>query len=96
MAKAIWNGVILAESDKYERVEGNVYFPPESVKKEYLHDSGNDYECPWKGHADYYDIIIADKVNSDTAWSYPDPKPAARQIKEHIAFERSKGIRIEM
>ena len=58
MAKAIWSGVILAESDKYEMLEGNVYFPPESAKKEYLHDSGTDYECPWKGHADYYDIVI--------------------------------------
>jgi len=81
MAKATWNGVVLAESDKYEIVEGNVYFP---------------YECPWKGHADYYDIIIADKVNSDAAWSYPNPKPAAKQIKEHVAFERSMGVKIEM
>ena len=94
MAKATWNGVVLAESDKYEIVEGNVYFPAESVKKEYLHDSGTDYECPWKGHADYYDIIIVDKVNSDAAWSYP--KPAAKQIKEHVAFERSMGVKIEM
>jgi len=52
MAKAIWNGTVLAESDDYETVEGNVYFPPESVKKEYLKDSGKDYECPWKGHAE--------------------------------------------
>ena len=95
MPKAIWNGAILAESDKYEMVEGNVYFPPESVKKEYLYDRGTDYECPWKGHADYYDIIAADEVNSDAAWSYPDPKPAAKQIKEHVAFERRKGVQIE-
>jgi uncharacterized protein (DUF427 family) len=78
MAKAMWGGVVLAESDKYETVEGNVYFPPESVTKEYLHDSGTDYECPWKGHADYYNIIVGDNVNSDAAWSYPDPKPAAK------------------
>jgi len=95
MAKAIWNGVILAESDKYKVVEGNAYFPPESVKKEYLRDSGTDYECPWKGHADYFDIVVADKVNRDAAWSYPDPKPAAKQIKEHVAFERGKRVKVE-
>ena len=95
MAKAIWNGVILAESDEYVMVEGNVYFPPESVKKQYLHDSGNDYECPWKGHADYYNIRIADNVNNNAAWSYPDPKPAASQIKEHVAFDSGKGVKVE-
>jgi uncharacterized protein (DUF427 family) len=96
MAKAIWKGTVLAESDDYKMVEGNVYFPPESVKNEYLQDSGTDYECPWKGHADYYNIIVGDKVNVDAAWSYPDPKPAARQIKEHLAFDRGKGVLIEM
>ena len=95
MAKVTWNGAVLAESDKYEVVEGNAYFPGESVKKEYLKDNGNDYECPWKGHADYFDIIIGDKVNSNAAWSYPDPKPAARQIKGHLAFDQSKGVQIE-
>ena len=63
MAKAIWNGTILAESDDYKIVEGNVYFPPESVENEYLHDSGTDYECPWKGHADYYNIIVNPKYS---------------------------------
>jgi len=92
MAKAIWNGVILAESDKYEMVEGNVYFPSESVKKEYLHDSGIDYECPWKGHADYYDIFVSEKVNKDAAWYYPAPKEAARQITGHVAFWR--GVQV--
>jgi uncharacterized protein (DUF427 family) len=95
MAKAIWNGTVLAESDDYETVEGNVYFPPESVKKEYIQDSGKDYECPWKGHADYYNIVVGDKVNADAAWSYPDPKPAAKQIKKHVAFDRGKGVSIE-
>ena len=96
MAKAIWNGTVLAESDDYKMVEGNVYFPPGSVKNEYLKDSGTDYERPWKGHADYYNIVVGDKVNADAAWSYPDPKPAARQIKEHLAFDRGKGALIEM
>ncbi len=96
MARAIWNGVVIAESDKYELVEGNAYFPPQSVKTEYLRDSGTDSECPWKGRADYYDIVVADKINRDAAWSYPDPKPAAKQIREHVAFERRKGIQIEL
>ncbi|MDP2720147.1 MAG: DUF427 domain-containing protein [Dehalococcoidia bacterium] len=96
MAKAIWNGVILAESNKYEMVEGNVYFPAESLKKGYLHDNEFAYECAWKGHAEYFDIIIGDKVNNNAAWSYPDPKPAAKRIKGHVAFERSKGVQVEV
>lgn len=76
-------------------MEGDVDCPPESVKKEYLDDRGTDYECPWKGHADCYDIIVGDRVNSDAASSYPDSKRAARQIKEHGAFERSAGMKIE-
>ena len=94
MAKAIWNGAVLAESDKYEIVEGNIYFPPDSIKEKYFIDSETDYECPWKGHADYYDIAVNDKVNKDAAWYYPMPKPAAKQIKGHVAFDESKGIRI--
>ena len=96
MAKAIWNGVTLAESEKYEMVEGNVYFPPESVKKEYLRESNTDYECPWKGHADFYDIVVGNNVNKDAAWFYPEPKPAAKQIKEHVAFDGEKGVRVEV
>jgi len=95
MAKATWNGAVLAESDKYEVVEGNVYFPPESIKKEHFQDSKTDYECPWKGHADYYDIVVGDKVNKDAAWYYPDPKPAAGNIKGHVAFDEVKGVEIE-
>lgn len=95
MAEGIWNGGVLAASDKYEMIEGNVYFPSESVKNKYLHDRGTDYECPWKGHADYYDVIVGDRINSDAAWSYPDPKPATRQIKDHVAFERRKGVQIQ-
>ena len=96
MAKASWDGIVIAESDKYEFLEGNVYFPPESVKTEYLKDVGTDYECPWKGHSDYYDIVIGDKVNSDAAWSYPNPKPAANQIKGYFAFETSKGVHVDV
>ena len=95
MAKAEWNGVILAESDHYKAVEGNVYFPPDSVQKEYLRDSDTDYECPWKGHADYFDIVVWGKVNRDAAWHYPDPKPVVKEIKGYIAFDQTKGIDIE-
>ena len=95
MAKAIWNEVVLAENDKYEIVEGNIYFPPEAIDKRYFIESNTEYECPWKGHADYYDIVVGDKVNKDAAWYYPDPKPAARQIKGHIAFDTRKGVRID-
>ena len=95
MAKAEWNDVILAESDNYKVVEGHVYFPPNSVDKEYLRNSDTDYECPWKGHADYYDIMVEGKVNRDAAWYYPDPKPVALEIKGYIAFDRTKNIQIE-
>jgi uncharacterized protein (DUF427 family) len=95
MAKAIWNDAVIAEGEQYEMVEGNVYFQPGSVKKQYLRESDTDYECPWKGHADYYDIVVGDKVNKDAAWYYPDPKPAAKQIKGHVAFDRGKGVRVE-
>ena len=95
MAKAVWEGTVLAESDRYESLEGSVYFPPESIKKQYFQDSNTEYECPWKGHANYYDIVIGGKVNKDAAWYYPSPKPAAKQIKGHLAFDRGKGIEVE-
>jgi uncharacterized protein (DUF427 family) len=94
MPKAMWSGAVLAESDKYEMVEGNVYFPPESVKKDYFRDSDTDSECPWKGHADYYDVVVGDSTNKDAAWYYPSPKPTAKQIKGYVAFDRSKGVEI--
>jgi len=95
MAKAVWEGTVLAESDRYETLEGNIYFPPESIKRQYFKDSDTDYECPWKGHADYYDIVVGGKVNKDAAWYYPSPKPAAKQIKGHVAFDGGKGIKVE-
>ena len=94
MAKAVWNGVVLAEGENIKKVEGNVYFPPESVNREYFRDSDTDYECPWKGHADYYDIVVNDEVNKDAAWHYPAPKPAAKKITGHVAFDRSKGVQV--
>ncbi len=98
MAKATWNGVVLAESDKYEMVEGNVYFPPESVKGEYLTEGDRQYTCPWKGETRYHDIVVEGKINKNAAWSYPEPKEAAKNIKGHVAFERGflgKGVKVE-
>ncbi|UCG70849.1 MAG: DUF427 domain-containing protein [Thermoplasmata archaeon] len=94
MPKAIWNNVVIAESNKYEEVEGNIYFPSESVKKEYLRPSDTHTTCFWKGVASYYNIEVEGKVNKDAAWYYPDPKPAAMNIKDYIAFW--KGVKVEM
>ena len=93
MAKAMWNGKVLAESDHTEVVEGNHYFPPDSVNKEYLSLSDTRSECPWKGTAYYYHVSVDDSVNSDAAWYYPEPKDAAKQIKDHLAFW--KGVEVE-
>lgn len=93
MARAIWNGVVLAESDRYEIVEGNVYFPPETINKRYFHSSTAHTTCPWKGLASYYSIEVDGKVNKDAAWYYPEPKPAARNIQNYVAFWR--GVKVE-
>lgn len=93
MAKAVWNGVVIAESDEVQEVEGNVYFPGNSVKREYLHPSSTTSTCPWKGQARYYTLWVDGQENQDAAWYYPDPKPAARNIKGHIAFWR--GVEVE-
>ncbi|GAC1560464.1 MAG: DUF427 domain-containing protein [Ktedonobacteraceae bacterium] len=93
MAKAIWNGVILAESDKTEVVEGNQYFPANSVKREYFKETSTHTTCPWKGLASYYTIEVNGKQNKDAAWYYPAPKDAAKQIKDHVAFW--KGVEVQ-
>ena len=93
MAKAIWNGVVLAESDNTEVVEGNQYFPADSVKREYFKDTDTHTTCPWKGLASYYTIEVNGKENKDAAWYYPAPKDAAKQIKDHVAFW--KGVEVE-
>jgi uncharacterized protein (DUF427 family) len=93
MAKAIWNGVVLAESDRCEMVEGNHYFPPDAVKREHLKPSNTHTECPWKGTASYYDVEVNGQRNPDAAWFYPEPRAAARQIKDHVAFW--KGVKVE-
>jgi len=93
MPKAKWNGRIIAETDKFETVEGNVYFPPESLKREYFVPSAQTTRCPWKGLAHYYNVVVDGKENKDAAWYYPDPSPAARNIKDHVAFWR--GVAVE-
>jgi uncharacterized protein (DUF427 family) len=93
MPKAIWNGTVLAESDRCETVENNCYFPPDTVKREYLKPSETHTTCPWKGEASYYDVEVGGQVNKDAAWYYPAPKAAAKQIVDHVAFW--KGVTIE-
>ena len=94
MAKASWNGAILAESNKTVVVEGNQYFPPDSVRAEYFRSSRTHTVCPWKGTASYHDVEVNGERNADAAWFYPDPKPAASQIKDYVAFW--KGVRVEL
>ncbi len=86
MAKAIWNGVVLAESDQTEMVEGNHYFPPDSINKEYFTQTNTQSTCPWKGVASYYTLEVNGQMNKDAAWVYSTPKDAAANIKDHIAF----------
>lgn len=93
MAKAIWKGVVLAESDDTVIVEGNHYFPPDSINKSYFQPSSRTSVCPWKGTASYYDIVVEGQVNSAAAWYYPIPKLAAREITNRIAFW--KGVRVD-
>ena len=93
MARAVWNGAVLAESDEVRVVEGNLYFPPDSVDQQYLRDSDTHTRCPWKGLASYYDVVVGDATNSDAGWYYPDASEAARDIQGHVAFWR--GVTIE-
>ena len=93
MAKASWGGKVIAESNATVVVEGNQYFPPEAVKKEVLMHSNHTSICPWKGTAHYYHVAVDGMRNDNAAWYYPEPKPAAAEIKNHIAFW--KGVRVE-
>jgi uncharacterized protein (DUF427 family) len=93
MARATWNGKVIAESEQIEEVEGNVYFPESSLKREYFRPSSTTSTCPWKGQARYMSLLIDGQDNPDAAWYYPDPKPAARKIKGHVAFWR--GVEVE-
>ena len=95
MPKATWNGVTLAEAEEtaVQLVEGNVYFPPETVNREFLKESQTHTVCPWKGTASYYDVVVDGEVNKDAAWVYPVTKPAAEHIAGHVAFW--KGVSVE-
>jgi uncharacterized protein (DUF427 family) len=93
MVKAIWNGVVIAESDQTVVVEGNHYFPPDAVKPEHLQPSGTHTHCGWKGQASYYDVVVDGQTNRDAAWYYPEPLPAAQHIAGRIAFWR--GVKVE-
>ncbi|MEW7984968.1 MAG: DUF427 domain-containing protein [Candidatus Thiodiazotropha sp.] len=84
--KAIWNGGLLAESNRTLIVEGNHYFPPDSLNREYFRNSDTTSLCAWKGMASYYTICIGDKINPDAAWYYPSPSSAAAEIRNHVAF----------
>ena len=92
MVRATWKGHVLAESDATVVVEGNHYFPRSDVRQDLLEDNPATTNCPWKGIASYYDIVVDGETNSGAAWYYADPKPAASQIKDHIAFW--KGVKV--
>ncbi|HEV2110710.1 MAG TPA: DUF427 domain-containing protein [Gammaproteobacteria bacterium] len=91
--KAVWNGKVVAESDKTIVVEGNHYFPPEALHREYFQDSDRHTVCPWKGTASYKDVVVDRKVSTGGAWYYPDPKAAADNIRGYFAFWR--GVTVE-
>jgi uncharacterized protein (DUF427 family) len=93
MPRAIWKDVVVAESPNTEVVEGNHYFPPESIRAEHFRPSDTHTQCGWKGTASYYDLAVGDEVNPSAAWYYPDPLPAAAKIKGYIAFW--KGVKVE-
>ncbi len=86
MVKALFNGTVVAETEDYEVVEGNVYFPPESIKREYFSDSRLQTACPWKGLASYYTVNVDGQEARDVAWYYHAPSDAASNIKDHVAF----------
>jgi len=93
MAKATWNGTLLAESDATIVVEGNHYFPPGTIRREHFRDSATRTVCGWKGTASYYDIVAGDAVNHDAAWYYPTTKDEAKNIEGYVAFWH--GVKVE-
>lgn len=86
MPTASWNGQVIASSDETVMVEGNHYFPPESIGRGYLQPSEKTSVCPWKGTAAYFDVVVDGQVNSGAAWAYPEPKAKAEHIRDHVAF----------
>ena len=90
--KAVWRSKVIAESDDTVVVEGNHYFPPESLRMEHFEPSAATSICPWKGTASYYSVVVDGEENRDAAWYYPDPKPAAVEIKDRVAFWRGVDV----
>jgi len=93
MARAVWKGTVLAESDDFEVVEGNVYFPPSAVRREHFEPSSHTTFCGWKGTASYYDVVVDGERLESAAWYYAEPKKAAKKITDHVAFW--KGVEVE-
>ena len=91
--KAIWNDIVIADSDRTIEIEGNHYFPPNTVDNQYLEESRTHTTCPWKGEASYYHVKVNGKVNLDAAWYYPDPKDAASEIRGYVAFWKGVDIK---
>jgi uncharacterized protein (DUF427 family) len=93
MPRAIWRGKVIAQSDDFETVEGNVYFPASALVKEHFRPSDHTSVCPWKGTASYYHVVVDGETNENAAWFYPDPKAAAANIRDRVAFW--KGVTVE-
>lgn len=90
--KAVWNGHVIAESDDIVTVEGNAYFPADSIRREFVRPSEHHTHCPWKGEASYCTLEVGGKSNPDSMWYYPEPKPAAAEIRDRVAFW--KGVQV--
>ena len=93
MAQAIWNETVLAQSNDTVVIDGNHYFPPESINKQYFQESNKHSTCPWKGTANYYDIEVKGEINKDAAWFYPNAKEKAKHFEGYVAFWR--GVQVE-
>lgn len=91
--KAVWNGVVIAESDDTVLVEGNHYFPESALDRTYVTFSNHRTTCPWKGEASYYSLLVQGELNPDAVWYYPDPKPEAENIRGRVAFW--KGVKVQ-
>jgi len=92
MKKAVWNGQVIAESDHTIVIEGNHYFPPNSINQAYLEKTDHHTTCPWKGYAHYYDVVVEGEANANAAWTYPAPNEAAKEIRDYVAFYR--GVKV--
>ncbi len=90
--KAIWNGTVVAESNDIVTVEGNAYFPRAALRSDLVTQSALTSTCPWKGEAHYLSLAVDGKINENAVWTYPDPKPAAAEIKDRVAFWKGVSV----